>query len=59
MTSIVAIQLILLVYHQITTWFDFYPFDGVRNYSRKEKIAEACSNALLMSLAPIGFRPSD
>ena len=55
MISIVAIQLTLLVYHQVTTWFDFYPFNGVRNYSRKEKLAEACSNAVVMSLAPIGF----
>lgn len=55
MTVTVAIQLILLAYHQVTTWFDFYPFNGARNYSRKEKLAEACSNAVLMSLAPIGF----
>jgi hypothetical protein len=55
MTATVAIQLILLAYHQVTTWFDFYPFNGARNYSRKEKLAEACSNAVLMSLAPIGF----
>jgi hypothetical protein len=55
MTVTVAIQITLLAYHQVTTWFDFYPFNGVRNYSGKEKIAEACSNAVLMSLAPIGF----
>jgi len=48
-------QLGLLTYHQITTWFDFYPFNGVRGYSTKEKIAEVGSNAVLMSLAPIGF----
>jgi hypothetical protein len=55
MTATVAIQLTLLAYHQVTTWFDFYPFNGARNYSKKEKLAEACSNAVLMSLAPIGF----
>jgi hypothetical protein len=55
MKSVVAIQLALLAYHQVTTWFDLYPFNGARNYSRKEKLAEACSNAVLMSLAPIGF----
>jgi hypothetical protein len=27
----------------------------VRNYSKKEKLAEAGSNAVLMSLAPVGF----
>lgn len=55
MTPIVVCQLGLLAYHQITTWFDFFPFNGARNYSRKEKLAEAGSNAVLMSLAPIGF----
>jgi hypothetical protein len=48
-------QLALLAYHQITTWFDFFPFNGARNYSRKEKLTEAGSNLVLMSLAPIGF----
>jgi hypothetical protein len=48
-------QLALLVYHQVTTLFDFYPFNGSRNYTRKEKLAEAGSNGVLMSLAPVGF----
>ena len=48
-------QLILLVYHQVTTWFDFFPFNGSRNYTKKEKTAEAISNLVLMGLAPIGF----
>lgn len=55
MAPVVLSQILLLAYHQITTWFDFYPFNGVRGYSRKEQLAEACSNAVLMSLAPIGF----
>src|SRR5437879_1996172 len=55
MIAAVVSQILLVAYHQITTWFDFYPFNGVRGYSRKEKIAEAGSNAVLMSLAPIGF----
>jgi hypothetical protein len=48
-------QLALLAYHQITTWFNFFPFNGARNYTKKEKLAEAGSNFILMSLAPIGF----
>lgn len=48
-------QLALLVYHQVTTLFDFYPFNGSRNYARKEKLAEAGVNGVLMSLPPIGF----
>ncbi len=48
-------QIILLVYHQFTTHFDFFPFNGARNYSLKEKLAEGASNFVLMTLAPIGF----
>jgi hypothetical protein len=48
-------QLALLVYHQVTTLFDFYPFNSARNYRRKEKLAEAGTNLVLMGLAPIGF----
>jgi hypothetical protein len=48
-------QLGLLMYHQITTLFDFFPFNGARNYNGKEKLAESGSNFILMSLAPIGF----
>jgi hypothetical protein len=55
MSLVVASQVLLVSYHQITTWCDFHPFNGVRGYSRQEKLAEAGSNAVLMSLAPIGF----
>jgi hypothetical protein len=55
MTAALASQFLLLGYHQITSWFDFHPFNGVRNYSRQEKLAEVSVNAVLMSLAPIGF----
>jgi len=55
MHAALASQLILLGYHQITSWFDFHPFNGVRHYSRSEKAAEVSINAVLMSLAPIGF----
>lgn len=43
------------MFHQITTLFDFHPFNGARNYSRNEKLAEAGSNGVLVSLAPMGF----
>jgi hypothetical protein len=48
-------QLGLLLYHQVTTLFDFYPFNGARHYTWKEKLTEAGTNFVLMSLAPIGF----
>lgn len=55
MIAAVVSQVLLLAYHQVTTWFDLHPFNGVRSYSGKEKLAEAGTNAVLMSLAPIGF----
>lgn len=55
MKILLCCQIGLLLYHQITTLFDFYPFNGARHYARKEKLAEAGSNFILMSLAPIGF----
>jgi hypothetical protein len=48
-------QVILLAYHQLTTYLDFFPFNGARNYSLKEKLAEGGSNFVLMIMAPIGF----
>jgi len=48
-------QLLLLLYHQITTFVDFYPFNGARNYSARERLAEMGVNVVLMSLAPLGF----
>jgi hypothetical protein len=48
-------QILLLAYHQVTTHVDFHPFNGARNYSRGEKLAEAGINLILMSLAPVGF----
>jgi hypothetical protein len=52
---IVLIQVALLVYHQVTTLFDFYPFNGSRHYPLKVKLAELSVNGVLMSLPPIGF----
>jgi len=48
-------QLTLLAYHQITTLFNFWPFNGVRNYTWQQKLAEAGLNGILMSLPPIGL----
>jgi hypothetical protein len=48
-------QVSLLVFHQVTTLVDFFPFNGSRNYSRTEKLLEASVNGVLMLLPPIGF----
>src|SRR5258708_7534410 len=55
MSSAVLCQLLLLVYHQGTTLVDLYPFNGVRHHTGRERFAEAGVNAILMSLAAIGF----
>jgi len=51
----ITLQIISLLYHQITTLFDFFPFNGVRFYSRREKLADAISGLIVMAIAPIGF----
>src|ERR1700690_303321 len=48
-------QLRLLAYHQVTTLFDIYPFNGARHLSRPEKLRGAGVNGVLLSLPPIGF----
>ena len=52
---VVIAQMLLLLYHQVTTWFDFFPFNGVRFYGHRERMIEVIVNGVLMSLAPIGF----
>jgi hypothetical protein len=52
---IVFCQVGLLVFHQVTTLVDFFPFNGSRNYSRTEKWLEAGVNGVLMLLPPLGF----
>jgi hypothetical protein len=51
----VVCQVVLLIYHQVTTLVDFFPFNGARHYRRSERLAEAGINAVLMALPPIGF----
>lgn len=55
MKILLCCQIGLLVYHQITTLFDFYPFNSIRNYTWKMRLGEAGFNGVLMSLPPIGF----
>src|SRR5258707_15735538 len=50
-----TLQIVQLAYNQIFTLFDFFPFNGVRFNSRRERLAEAVSNFVPMALPPIGF----
>ncbi len=54
-TIAIALQALLLAYHQTTTLCDFFPFNGVRFYSRRERLLEAGTNFILMSLPLVGF----
>lgn len=51
--SLLVIQILTLCYHQITTRFDFFPFNNVRNYSIKERRKEALVNGIIMAIAII------
>jgi hypothetical protein len=48
-------QIALLLYHQVTTLFDLFPFNGIRFYSRRERFIEAAANFVPMALAATGF----
>jgi len=49
--SIVFIQMLTLCYHQITTRFDLFPFNGARHYVVKERRIEALVNGIIMGIA--------
>jgi hypothetical protein len=51
----IVCQIALLGYHQVTTLVDLFPFNGARNYSGRERLAEVGINGVLMSLGPMGF----
>ncbi len=55
LAPVLVSQVGLLLYHQVTTLVDLAPFNGSRHHTFKERLAEAGTNALLMSLAPIGY----
>jgi len=55
LAAALALQLVHLVYHQVTTLFDFFPFNGVRFSSRREQHIESAVNLVLMGFPPLGF----
>lgn len=54
-TAAMLLQLSLLLFHQATTLFDFYPFNNVRHYTFGERLLECGVNGTLMSVPLIGF----
>ncbi|HJW16175.1 MAG TPA: hypothetical protein VJ499_03600 [Flavisolibacter sp.] len=51
----IGVQLLLLAYHQATTFFDLFPFNNVREYSINERITECLINGIIMIAPLIGF----
>ena len=47
-TAALILNILHLAYHQVTTNFDFFPFNNIRHYKPHERIAEAGVNALTM-----------
>ena len=50
-----TLQIVHLLYNQVATLVDLFPFNGVRFYSMRERFAEAGVNFALMAVAPVGF----
>jgi hypothetical protein len=48
-TIALILNVVHLAYHQVTTNFDFFPFNNVRNYKTSERIFEAGMNGLIMA----------
>lgn len=55
LTAALIFQLLLLLYHQLTTLCDFYPFNNVRHYTIRERLTECGVNGALMLAPFIGF----
>src|SRR5437868_2274894 len=47
-TIALVLNVVHLAYHQVTTNFDFFPFNNIRNYKTGERIGEAGFNGLVM-----------
>lgn len=48
-------QVLLLVYHQVTTLMDFYPFNNVRQYTLRLRLTECVVNGIIMAIPPVGY----
>ena len=55
MTAAIVIQLMHLLYHQVTTWFDFHPFNGVRALPWRLRFVDAGTAFVPMVIPPLGF----
>ena len=49
----ISAAVLLLLYHQLTTWLPLYPWNDTTKYTRKEIFLETGSNGLLMGLGAL------
>jgi hypothetical protein len=54
MLAALVAQTATLLFHQVTTNLDLYPFNNIRGYTRRERALEAAVNGVIM-LLPIGL----
>ncbi|WP_207492081.1 hypothetical protein [Aridibaculum aurantiacum] len=52
---LIVLQILLFLYHQVTTLFDLFPLNNVRDYSLKERLEECLVNGLIMAIPPAGL----
>lgn len=50
-----ALQFLLLLFHQVTTLFDLHPFNNVRRNTMRERLLECGVNGALMATPLTGF----
>jgi hypothetical protein len=46
----VSFAILVLVYHQLTTWLPLYPWNDISKYTIKELLLEGGTNCLLMGI---------
>jgi hypothetical protein len=47
-TIALSLNILHLAYHQVTSNIDFFPFNNIRNYTTKQRIAEVSVNFVTM-----------
>ena len=55
MISVSIVQIILYVYYSLTKLVDLYPFNNVREYSKKERLLDPGFKGILLFIPPVAF----
>jgi len=54
-TFVLVLNVVHLAYHQVTTNFDFFPFNNIRHYKTSERFFEAGLNGLIMGFPVVAL----